>query len=104
MNETRVQQVRIDVDAETKRRIELAAAEKSVSVSEYLLAAARHQLVMDGILEPVDDEQSEFTQLVQDLRALRKGILAERNGELIDVDAFLNSVRDERDAYLFELR
>ena len=34
MNETRVQQVRIDVDAETKRRIELAAAEKNVSVSE----------------------------------------------------------------------
>ena len=104
MNETRVQQVRIDVDAETKRRIELAAAEKNVSVSEYLLTAARHQLVMDGILEPVDDEQSEFTQLVQDLRALRKGILAERNGELIDVDAFLNSVRDERDADLFDLR
>ena len=104
MNETRVQQVRIDVDAETKRRIELAAAEKNVSVSEYLLTAARHQLVMDGIVEPVDDEQSEFTQLVQDLRALRKGILAERNGELIDVDAFLNSVRDERDADLFDLR
>ena len=104
MNETRVQQVWIDVDAETKRRIELVAAEKNVSVSDYLLTAARHQLVMDGILEPVDDEQGEFTQLVQDLRALRKGILAERNGELIDVDAFLNSVRDERDADLFDLR
>ena len=64
MNETQLQ---IDVDAETKRRIELAAAEKNISVSDYLLTAARLQLVRDGILEPDQDDSAQHSLYDPDL-------------------------------------
>ena len=108
MNKTRVQQVRIDVDAETKRRIELVAAEKNVSVSDYLLAAARHQLVVDGVLEPDQADSAQYSlydpNLPRDLDELHATILARRNGEPIDIDAIIESIRNERDEQFLGLR
>lgn len=98
-------QLEIKVDAETKKRVEAAAAEKNVSVDEYLLSAVQRQLVDDGLTavrSPLTQDES--MQLVKDMRALRATILAERNGELIDVDAILDLVRDEGDAELYDLR
>jgi uncharacterized protein (DUF1778 family) len=97
--------VTIRLDAETKQQIEAAATEKNISVSEYLLAAAQRQLAEDGPLaahsSPAKDES---IQLVRDLRVKREKILAERHNELIDVDAIMDLVHDERDAELLGLR
>ncbi len=102
MNKT---QLKIDMDVETKQRVEAAAAEKNVSVNDYLLTAVQHQLANEGLVAanpPLTKEQS--TQLMEEMHTLREKILAERNGELIDVNAFIELVRDERDAQLYDLR
>ncbi|MCC6456116.1 MAG: hypothetical protein IT328_14270 [Caldilineaceae bacterium] len=85
--------VTVNMDAEIKQKIEAAASEKNISVSDYLLAAAQRQLVEDG--EVATDPpltKAESTQLVHDLREKRKKILAERHGELIDVDAIMDLI------------
>jgi hypothetical protein len=93
--------IQVYSDAETKRRIELATAKKIIAVTEYCLAAIRQQLSDDDMLEreqveiPIKPTQDD--DLIRDLRALREAILAERGGQLIDVDAILDQVREERD-------
>lgn len=97
-------QLRIDVDAETKQLVEAAAAEKNISVNDYLLSAVQHELANDGLVAirpPLT--KAEALQLANDMRELRESILAERNGELIDVNAILDQIRDERDGELYNL-
>jgi hypothetical protein len=100
-----VSTLEITLDAETKQRVEVVAAEKNVSVNDYVMAAVQRQLAND---EPITDRaqmaQDEAIQLVKDMRALRESILAERNGELIDVNAILDLVRDGQDAEPYNLR
>jgi uncharacterized protein (DUF1778 family) len=98
MNNKRIQ---VYTDAETKRRIELAAARRDVAVTQYCLEAIMQQLAEDDLLEreqieiPVKPTQAE--DLIAELRALQEQIKAERDGQLIDVDRALEQTREERD-------
>jgi hypothetical protein len=102
--------IQVYADAETKRRIELAAAKYNLPVTEYCLNAIRQQLSDDDMLET---EQVEIAvtpakhtddTLIADLRALHQEILAYRGGKGIDVDAELEQMRAERDDELTGLR
>jgi hypothetical protein len=101
-------QLKIDIDAETKQRVEAAAAEKKLSVNEYLLESVHHQLIQDGQLQPKQagsvSRPIYDSALLEEIDRLRSEILERRGGELIDVDAFIDLVRDERDAELYNLR
>jgi hypothetical protein len=93
--------IQVYADPEMKRRIELAAAKYNVAVTEYCLNAIRQQLADDDLLEqahvdiPVTPRADD--DLIADLRTLREAILADRGGELIDVDNFIEQMRAERD-------
>ena len=106
MNKQRIQ---VYTDAETKRRIELAAARHETSVTEYCLAAIEQQLADDDMLEqeqveiPIKPSRA-VAGLIADLRQLRETIKADRGGALIDLDDVLEEVRDERDHELFGMR
>lgn len=83
------QRIQVYTDPETKRRIELAAAKHDIPVTEYCLEAIKQQLAEDDMLEseqvtiPV---QTDGADLISELRALREAILADRGGEVIDID------------------
>src|SRR5262245_14855854 len=97
-------EVTISMDAETKQRVDAAVAEEHVSLNDFLLTAVKRRL---------DDRRPESTnpritkeeslQLLERMAARRERILAERNGEFIDVNAILDEVRDEHDAELYGL-
>lgn len=101
--------IQVYTDAETKRRIELAAARRDVAVTQYCLEAIRQRLADEEMLEkekieiPVRPEEKD-ENLIADLRALRERILAERGGKLIDVDQIIETMREERDGELTRLR
>jgi hypothetical protein len=105
MNKKRIQ---VYTDEDTKRRIELAAHKKEMAITEYCLAAIRQQLADDDMLDREHVEISirpkQDSTLILDLQALHEAILAERNGELIDVDAVLDQVREEREDEVLGLR
>jgi uncharacterized protein (DUF1778 family) len=99
------QRIQVYADSETKRRIELAAAKRNISVTEYCLDAVRQQLADDDLLEAAQVEiavtpQQKDDTLIADLRALREAILADREGKLLDVDDFIEQTRKERDREL----
>jgi hypothetical protein len=102
--------IQVYTDAETKRRIELAAAKHDIAITQYCLAAIKQQLAEDDVLEcerveiPVDPTHAENQGLIADLRALHNQIKADRGGELIDVDRELAQMREERDRELTGLR
>ncbi|MGD9101581.1 MAG: hypothetical protein PVF45_13950 [Anaerolineae bacterium] len=100
--------IQVYADPEIKRRIELAAARRDMSVTKYCLDAIRQRLVEDDMLErekieipikPVGGED-----LIANLRALHEKIKAHRGGKLIDVDHILDQVREERDHEILGLR
>jgi uncharacterized protein (DUF1778 family) len=104
MSKARIQ---VYADAETKRRIELAAAKRDTAVTQYCLDAIVQQLADDELLEanavvihvrPASDED-----LLDEMRLLKDEILARRGGELIPTD-ILEQVRAERDDELVDLR
>ena len=105
MNKT---QLRIDVDAETKQLVEAAAAEKKISVDDYLLNSVRHQLIEDGKIKPEKSDSvsnpTSRAELLQAIDTLHAEILARREGKPIDIDAIIELVRNERDAELLGLR
>jgi uncharacterized protein (DUF1778 family) len=102
--------IQVYTDAETKRRIELAAAKHDIAVTQYCLAAIVQQLAEDDVLErerieiPVDPTQTEDEALVADLRALHEEIRTYRDGEPIDVGRELELMREARDHELTGLR
>ncbi len=106
MNKQRIQVYTDDV---TKRRIELAAIKHDVSVTEYCLIAITQQLADDDMLDaeqvdiPVTPPQT-AAGLIADLRRLREGIMADREGALIELDSLLEDLRDERDHDLLSMR
>ncbi len=98
------QRIQVYTDPETKRRVELAAAKHDVPVTEYCLEAIKQQLAEDDMLESEEVTipiQTNGADLISELRALREAILADRGGEVIDVDQVLEQVRAERDDELF---
>jgi hypothetical protein len=97
-------------DEPLNRRIELAAAKYNVPVTAYCLRAITQQLADDDLLEEAQvsiaihpNQQTDET-LIEDLRALRAAILADRGGQLIDVDDLLEQGREERDDELSGVR
>ncbi len=94
--------VQVYADEETKRRIELAAAKRNISVTSYCLAAIKQKLAEDDLLErnriEIAIRPRNGDDLIADLEALHEEILAYRGGEPLDVDRALEGVREERDA------
>lgn len=102
------QRIQVYADQETKRRIELAAAKRSMAVTEYCLAAIRQQLGEDGVLEESQIEipltPDTDNDLIAGLSALHARIRTRRGGSLLDVDQILEQTRVERDSELIGLR
>jgi hypothetical protein len=104
------QRIQVYADPETKRRIELAAAKHNIPVTEYCLNAIRQQLADEELLEaselviPITPAKPFDETLVADLRALTDAILEARVGKPIDIDAFIEDMREERDYELTGLR
>jgi hypothetical protein len=104
------QRIQVYADPEMKRRIELAAAKYNVPVTEYCLSAIQQQLADDDLLEAekveivVTPGKHNDDTLIADLRTLHQEILSYRKGELLDVDAELEEMREERDYELTGLR
>ena len=103
------QRIQVYADPQTKRRIELAAAKYDIPVTEYCLRAIEQQLADDGLLEaeaitipvtPASAGDVQEDDLIADLRALRAAILAERGGQLLEIDDVIEDLRAERDADL----
>ena len=103
------QRIQVYTDAETKRRIERAAAKHEASMTEYCLAAIEQQLADDDLLEaeqvdiPIKPSHA-VAGLIADLRQLRESILADRGGEPINLDALFDELHEERDHELFGVR
>ena len=98
MNKQRIQ---VYADAEMKRRIELAAMNRNVSVTVYCMEAIRNQLADEDLLEreQIDifvHSDREDNDLLADLDELHAKILAGRGGKPIDVD-IIELVRQETD-------
>ena len=92
------QRIQFYTDPETKRRIEVAAAKYNIPVSEYCLHAVRLQLEDDELQG--EDQMDTYTldeTYIDTLRALQEQIKQERGGELIDIDRFIEEMREERD-------
>lgn len=100
--------IQVYADEETKRRIELAAAQHAVAVTEYCLEAIKQQLIEDDLMEAETVEiavkPTRPTDVIADLRALQQEIKAHRKGKPIDVDRILNDLREERAHELDRLR
>ena len=104
------QRIQVYADPEMKRRIELVAAKHNVAVTEYCLDAIRQRLADDEMLDAAEvtiaitpTDESPATLLAA-LRAVREAILADREGQFVDVDAALDQTRDERIDELIGLR
>jgi uncharacterized protein (DUF1778 family) len=104
VNKKRIQ---VFADLETKRRIELAAARRNVSVTQYCLEAIRQRLADDVMLAretgEIPTKQTKDEDLIADLRALRERILTRRDGKLISPD-IVEQVREERERGLLGMR
>ncbi|MSP12190.1 MAG: hypothetical protein EXR62_04440 [Chloroflexi bacterium] len=100
--------IQVYIDPETKRRIELAAAKRQMAVTEYCLEAIKQQLLKDDMLKAdpleIPVRKTKGADLITDLRSLHARILADRQGEPIDVDTILEQMRDEREDEILGLR
>ena len=101
-----MRRIQVYADAETKRRIELAAAKHNLPITSYCLEAIVQQLSEDEVLEQEQIEipvkpriQTVDDQLIAQMQALREKIKARGSGKLIDND-IVEQVRTERDAEL----
>ncbi|MSP14436.1 MAG: hypothetical protein EXR62_15970 [Chloroflexi bacterium] len=94
--------IQVYADPEIKRRIELAAAKHDMAVTEYCLEAIKQQLIEDDLLETEQIEidvqpAKRVRDLITDLQALHADILEYRKGQLLDIDATIDQLREERD-------
>jgi hypothetical protein len=100
--------IQVYADRATKRRIELAAAQHDVAVTEYCLEAIKQQLLEDDLLEAetveIPIKPARETGLIAELRTQHQEIKAHRRGKPIDVDRVLGQVREEREHELHGLR
>lgn len=103
-----MQRIQVYANSETKRRIELAAAKRSLPVTAYCLEAIVQQLSEDEVLEEEQieiavksDSQVVDARLLSEMRRLREKIRARRGGELISLD-IVERVRAEREEELHE--
>ena len=99
--------IEVYADAETKRRIESAAAKRNLPVAGYCLQAIVQQVCEDEALEqeqtPIAATPSKHTldsDLIAEMRTLRERIHT-RRGALITADV-VEQVRAERDEELNE--
>jgi hypothetical protein len=99
--------IQVYANAETKRRVELAAVRQGMPVTEYCLAAIKQRLVEDNMLERKQVEgpvqSSEKDNVIAELRILHQDILTYRNAELLDIDRDLTAVREAREEVLIDL-
>ena len=99
--------IQVYADPQLKRRIELAAARYDVPVTDYCLDAIIHRLAEDELLETdqiiINVNPHRSPALVMDLKSLHEQILASRDGVLIDIDAVIGGIRDERDEEIISL-
>ncbi|MCZ7570762.1 MAG: hypothetical protein M5U01_19555 [Ardenticatenaceae bacterium] len=100
--------IQVYTDPETKRRIELAAAKYNMALTEYCIEAIQEKLREDDMLEEehieIQVKPPKDEDLVRKLSTLRESILKDRGGKLIDVDAILHQVREERDDEILGMR
>lgn len=93
--------IQIYVDEGIRRRIELAAAKRNVSITSYCLAAIKQKLAEDDLLErdqiEIATTQRDEDDLIADLQALHAEILAYRGGQLLDINRGLEATRKARD-------
>jgi uncharacterized protein (DUF1778 family) len=103
-----MRRIQVYANAEIKRRIELAAAKRSLPVTAYCLEAIVQQLGEDDVLEEEQieiavepDSQRVAIRLLSEMRALRERIQSRRGGELVSLD-IVERVSAERDEELHE--
>ena len=100
--------IRLFIDPESERRLEVVASKRDVAVADYCLAAIKRQLVEDEQLEdcrPSGAGKSEVDEAFFDsLQALREKISKRRNGKLIEVDRVISQMREEREDEIYGLR
>ena len=103
-----MRRIQVYADADTKRRIELAAAKHNLPVTSYCLDAIMQQLGEDEVLEQerieiyIEPQPSVVdARLLAQMRTLRERIKARRGGKLITTD-IVEQVRAERDEELHE--
>lgn len=103
-----MRRIQVYANEEVKRRIEVAAAKRSLPVTAYCLEAIVQQLGEDEVLEEEQieiavelDSQRVAVRLVAEMRALRERIQARRGGELVSFD-IVERVRAEREEELHE--
>ncbi len=89
----------IDINPELRRRIKIAAAQKDLSIREY---------IEDILDQAVPSEKQERGRLnsaaIEDLLKTREEILRERQGKpFSDSTELIRQMREERSEYLVEL-
>jgi len=95
------ERIQVYVDAETKKRIELGASRRDTSVTKFCLEAIKTRLDEANILYkeeitvPVDRTKQQLTVLDEITRS-REETLQKRDGELMEVDSVIRSLRDEQ--------
>ena len=101
------ERIQVYADSETKRRIELAAIQNNMPVTEYCLTAIKVQLDEDDLLREAQVTISVLApqkgDLIDQLRALHQRFHDTPRKEPIDLDAILEQVRAERDDELSSL-
>jgi hypothetical protein len=102
----RKRRVQLYADDHIIRRIEVAAQKHNMAISAYCLTAIEHQLDEDGIESDdiLPTTQSQFENVLQEIKELQAQILQERAGQIIDVDSLLDGLREERDEEALGLR
>ena len=107
-----MRRIQVYADAETKRRIELAAAKRNLPVTNYCLDAIVQQLGEDEVLEEERIEisvkpaiQTIDAQLIAQMRMLRESIKSQRGGKPLTADLLdiIEQVRAERDEELLQV-
>ena len=99
--------IQIYADDQTMRRVELAAEKHNLPINAYCLTAIRQQLDEDGIevdAQNLEVEQTQFQEVINELRQLQERILHKRNGQPVDVDTLVEQLREERDEEALGLR
>jgi hypothetical protein len=102
------ERIQVYTDQETKRMIELAAIRRSVPVTKYCLQAIKQQLVEEGLFGrkrvEIQIHPDNQTDLITNLRALQKKIMARRKGNSVEVDRVIEETHEERNEELVGLR
>ena len=102
--------IQVYTDYEMKRRIELAATQSDIPVTQYCFEAIVQRLQEDSVLDqekievPVSQAEND-KQLIADLRALHQEIQAHRQGKPpIDVEKVIDEMYEEQEYDILGLR